>query len=78
MVKAAAAAAAKAKALRQRNNENAARFFAAGMAGMMVMFIFFHWARFLFKRYQLRRGSSTSFLRVSVGISRYYSSHCLG
>jgi hypothetical protein len=48
------------------------------MAGMMVMFIFFHWARFLFKRYQLRRGSSTSFLRVSVGISRYYSSHCLG
>jgi len=70
------AAAAKAKTalvkvLRQRNNENTAKFFAAGMAGMMVLFMIFHWTRVVFKRYESRKSESISLSRIPVSLSRY-------
>ncbi|TVY49572.1 Ferric/cupric reductase transmembrane component, partial [Lachnellula occidentalis] len=72
---AAEAKAAKAKAaklvkiLRQRNNENSAKFFAAAMAGIMVLFILFHWTRIAFKTYERRSGKAT-FLQFPVRITR--------
>jgi hypothetical protein len=56
---AAAAAQAKAKqalakALKQRNNENTVKFFAAGMASMMVLFIVFNSIRVVSSRSKSR------------------------
>ena len=67
---AAKAKAALAKVLRQKNNENTVKFFAAGMVGMMALFIIFHWTRVVFKKYESKRGKSTA-LRVPVAITRY-------
>jgi hypothetical protein len=66
---AATAPAALAKVLRQRNNVNAAKFFAAGMAGIMTIFIILNWTRFLFKHYCQGRESS-GVLDVPIKISR--------
>jgi hypothetical protein len=70
------AQAALAKALRQANNENTAKFFAAGMAGMIFLFMSFHWSRLAFARYKQRRARRIGFLELLVRISRYYSSQC--
>ena len=68
--KAAKAKATLAKVLRQKDNENTAKFFAAGMAGMMVLFMIFHWTRSVYKKYESKKGSPTA-LRVPVAITRY-------
>ncbi len=64
------AAKALAKVLRQKNNENTAKFLAAGVAGMMVLFIIFHWTRSAFKSYESKKGRVTA-LRVPIAITRY-------
>ena len=75
--KAAKAQAALAKALRQKNNENTAKFFAAGMTGMMVLFMIFHLTRAIFKRTKSERGRSTLSM-VLVAVTRYLAlSHTL-
>jgi hypothetical protein len=67
--KAAKAKVALAKLIRQRNNENTAKSFAAGMVGMMILFMIFHWTRFVYKRYG-SKSRSIALLRMPVGISR--------
>ncbi|TVY30564.1 putative ferric reductase transmembrane component [Lachnellula hyalina] len=73
---AAQAKAAKAKAtklakiLRQRNNEKSAKFFAAAMVGIMVIFILFHWTRIAFKTYERRSSGKATFLRFPVRVTR--------
>jgi hypothetical protein len=66
---AATAPAALAKVLRQRNNVNAAKFFAAGMAGIMTIFIVLNWTKFLFKHYCQERECSGD-LDAPIKISR--------
>lgn len=61
---------AKAKVLRQRNNENSTKFFAAAMVGIMVIFILFHWTRIAFKTYERRRSGKATFLKFPVRITR--------
>lgn len=68
-----AKAKALAKALRQKNNENSAKFFAAGMVGMICLFMIFHWTRVIFKKYESKHGKFTSF-RVPVAVTRYLTS----
>lgn len=63
-----------AKLLRQKNNENSAKFFAAGMVGLIVLFMIFHWTRIFFKRYESRTSGSIGPLEVPVRISRYAQS----
>ena len=72
------AQAALAKALRQANNENATKFFAAGMAGVIFLFITFHWGRLPLALYYQRRARRIGSLELLVRISRYYSSQCYG
>src|ERR1700709_2960511 len=52
------------KIIRQQNNENAAKLFAAGTVGMIVLFMIFHWIRFAFKRYVSKKNQSVRFSRV--------------
>jgi len=65
------AKAALAKAIRQRNNENTAKFFAVGMAGLIVLFMIFHWTRLVFRRYESKEKGSLGVFQVPVAISRY-------
>jgi hypothetical protein len=67
--KAAKVKAALAKLIRQRDNENTAKFFAAGMVGIMILFMMFHWTRFVIKRHE-SKNKSIGLLRVPVRISR--------
>lgn len=71
----AARAKSKAKTARQRNNENTAKFFAAGMCGMIFLFILFHWTRFLFKRYGRQKTRISRLLDIPRRIARYLKSH---
>jgi hypothetical protein len=64
------AKAASSRTLRQANNENSAKVFAAGMAGMIFLFILFHWSRFVFTRCGLRRARGSGFLEFLRRISR--------
>lgn len=61
------------KALRQKNNENTAKFFAAGICGMIFLFILFHWARFLFTHYGRRRAGISRLVDLPRRITRYSS-----
>jgi hypothetical protein len=75
---ASAAAAAKAKTalatvIRQKNNENAAKFFAVGIVGMIVLFMVFHWSIVFLKLYELKKNQSLSFLRLPARLSRQHS-----
>jgi hypothetical protein len=54
----------------KRINENTAKFFASGMVGMMVLFMIFHWTRFIFKKYESKKGKPAA-LRTPVAITRY-------
>jgi hypothetical protein len=65
-----AKAAALSKILRQRNNENAAKFFAVGMAGMMGLFITFYWTRVLFKGFERKSGKNLTFLKAPIAVTR--------
>ena len=68
--KAAKTKATLAKVLRQKNNENTAKFFASGMVGMMMLFMIFHWTRFILKKYESKKGKPTT-LKTPVAITRY-------
>ena len=67
------AKAALAKVLRQKNNENAAKFFAAGMVGMIFLFMIFHGTRYFVKKYESKNGTIPA-LRGPVAITRYLTS----
>jgi len=60
------------KLLRQQNNEKTAKFFAAAMAGIMVLFIIFHWTRVVFKGYERRSGGNVTFLKFPIRVTRSY------
>lgn len=64
------AAKAAAKALRQVNNQNTAKYFAVGMAGIMALFILFHWTRFFFKRYGSKQASNSKALGLPLAFTR--------
>lgn len=75
-VTAAKAKAGQSKAVRQINNENTAKFFAAGMCGMIFLFILFHWSRLIFKRYGTQRRKVSRFLDVPRRAARYSNLQC--
>ncbi|TVY78529.1 Ferric/cupric reductase transmembrane component [Lachnellula suecica] len=70
----AAAAAAKkvmqGRALQQKNNENVAKYFAAAMAGVIIMFTIFHWSRFLYSRYATKGLKESKIMRAQVSAAR--------
>ena len=70
------AAAALVKVLRQKNNENTAKFFAAGMAGILLISCISHWTRVAFKHHEVKVGQ-VGVLKTPVAISRYHHSHFL-
>jgi hypothetical protein len=59
-----------AKVLRQKNNENTAKFLALGMAGIVILFIIFHWIRIFYNRYGTRQRSSSIALKLPVAFAR--------
>jgi len=59
-----------AKKIRQLNNENAAKFFAAGMLAMISLFIISHWTRYLYKRIQPKQTSGSSLRTGLVSMTR--------
>ena len=76
---AAAAAKAKAlkaaqKALRYSHNQDVAKYFAVGMAGLMAVFIFTHWTRFFYDKI---RGAKRSDSKVGplIAFTRLVYSH---
>jgi cyanate permease len=71
------AAAALVKVLRQKNNENTAKFFAAGIAGIILISWILHWTRVAFKHHEVKVGQEVGVLKSPVAISRYHHSHCL-
>jgi hypothetical protein len=71
------AAAALVKVLRQKNNENTAKFFAAGMAGIILISWILHWTGVAFKHHEVKVGQEVGILKSPVAISRYHHSHCL-
>jgi hypothetical protein len=64
------AAKAAAKALRQVKNEDTAKYFAVGMAGIMGLFIIFRWTKFFYKRYGSKQESSSKVLRLPIALTR--------
>jgi hypothetical protein len=61
---------AAAKAMRQKNNENTAKFLALGMAGIIVVFVIFHWTRMFYKHYGTRQSRSSSVLKFPIAFIR--------
>lgn len=61
---------AAAKALRQKNNENTAKFLTLGMAGIIALFVIFHWTRMFYKRYGTRQSRSSSVLKFPIAFTR--------
>jgi len=49
-----------AKALRQVKNEDTAKYFAVGMAGIMALFTIFRWTRFFYNKRYISKGRSNS------------------
>jgi hypothetical protein len=56
--------------LRQNNNENAAKFLALSMAGIMILFIISHWTRISYKYYEARRHRGAPALRYPIALTR--------
>jgi hypothetical protein len=54
----------------QQNNENTAKYFAAGMMGLVVVFMIGNWTRVAFKRYESKKKGRIGLLKVLVGVSR--------
>jgi hypothetical protein len=61
---------AAAKAMRQKNNENAAKFLTLGMAGIIVVFVVFHWTRMFYKHCGTRQSRSSSVLEFPIAFTR--------
>jgi len=61
---------AAAKVLRQKNNENTAKFLALGVAGIMILFVIFHWTHIFYNRYGTRQTRSSSVLRFPTAVTR--------
>jgi hypothetical protein len=71
---AAAKAAAKAKAAAQKAmkeliSSNSSKWFAIAMGGLMVLFIFFHWSRYVCTRYFPKNKSAAT--RIPTSMTRY-------
>lgn len=68
------AAAAKAKkaikAMQELFNQNSAKYFGGSIAGVIVIFTLFHWARFLYSRYATKSFKESKFIKTQVSISR--------
>ncbi|CZR52291.1 related to ferric-chelate reductase [Phialocephala subalpina] len=58
------------KKLRQRNNENAAKYFASAFCGFIALFIIFHWTRLLYKRCGLSKKRTGGVLKLPVAFTR--------
>ncbi|CZR64086.1 related to ferric-chelate reductase [Phialocephala subalpina] len=68
---AAAAAARKAKMAYQRlQNQHAAKYYAAGVLGMIAIFAIFHWARYLYSLYASNKMKRSRAMKALVSIVR--------
>jgi hypothetical protein len=70
---AAAAAAKKAAAsrvLQLRNNVKVTKYYAAAMAGVIIMFTIFHWSRFLYSRYASKGLKKSKIMKAQVSVAR--------
>jgi hypothetical protein len=70
-----AGAAAKAKqyaamAKAQKLNENTAKYFAAGVLGMVLIFTISHWSRFIYSRYASKGVRKSGLMRLQVSVAR--------
>ncbi|KAL3417212.1 ferric reductase like transmembrane component [Phlyctema vagabunda] len=74
MADATAQAAAKKKALAKKlrliNNVNSTKYFAAGMAALVTLFIVFHWTRYFYKKIESRKVVNNKLLKVPLAITR--------
>ncbi|TVY39265.1 Ferric/cupric reductase transmembrane component, partial [Lachnellula subtilissima] len=71
----AAAAAKKSSAVRAvqlQNNEKTAKYYAAAMAGLIIVFTLFHWSRFLYSRYATRGLRKSKFMKAQVSLARLF------
>lgn len=59
-----------ARALQQHYNENTAKYYAAAMAGVIVLFTIFHWSRFLYCRFATRGLKDSSVMKAQVSVAR--------
>lgn len=59
-----------AKILRQKYNVQSAKYFAAGISGLILLFMIFHWTRVIYKRFEVKISSRPGFLKIPVDISR--------
>ncbi|KAE8443730.1 hypothetical protein EG329_001410 [Mollisiaceae sp. DMI_Dod_QoI] len=68
---AAAAAARRVKMAHQRVlSENAAKYYAAGVLGMIAIFTVFHWSRYLYSRYAPKKVKRSSAMKGQVSVVR--------
>lgn len=70
-----AGAAAKAKqyaamAKAQSLNEDTAKYFAAGVLGMVLIFTIAHWSRFMYSRYASKGVKNSGLMRLQVSVAR--------
>ena len=61
---------AAAKVLRQKNNEDTAKFLALGMVGIMILFMILHLTRVFYNRYAIRQSRSSNLLRFPIAFTR--------
>lgn len=67
----AAAAARAAKMARQRLfSERAAKYYAAGIVGMIAIFALFHWTRYLYSRYASKKLKKSGIMKGQISIVR--------
>ncbi|KAE8453286.1 hypothetical protein EG329_011353 [Mollisiaceae sp. DMI_Dod_QoI] len=59
------------KKLRQRYNENSAKYFAVGIGAIIFLFMIFHWTRFLYKQYGLKSSRTIRVLKLPVVFARF-------
>jgi len=58
------------RALQLRNNEKTAKYYAAAMAGLIMVFTLFHWSRFLYSRYATKGPRKSKFMKAQVSLAR--------
>ncbi|TVY92228.1 Ferric/cupric reductase transmembrane component, partial [Lachnellula willkommii] len=60
------------RAVQQRNNEKTAKYYAAAMAGLIIVFTLFHWSRFLYSRYATKGLRKSKFIKAQVSLARLF------
>jgi len=58
-----------------QNDWNVPRFYAAAMAGLIVLFTIFHFTRFLYSRYASKSVKESAVMKIQVSIARYVSQY---